>query len=250
MKWYYPDINLYGVPATGKFARSFSIINKKKPVDEDVAQLVEACRRYQDEKISATATNLLLEEQEDEVGTMLADSIGNSVRTVLSTVTGGVRPATAKPPPPKRHTLSPSFVEVVVRPPPSSSPPPQPPLVPKPPRSRARDRKTPTIEEDGFEEVRSNFQTSIFLNFVVDPYFQRALTEVRKRASAAPCGFLSCLVDIVYRKYCNHIAVCRAFFETVGPSENCDDIFGTLCLIAQNNPTDAWRATAEKSFQH
>ncbi|KAK6016029.1 bZIP Maf transcription factor, partial [Ostertagia ostertagi] len=40
----------------------------------------------------------------------------------------------------------------------------------------------------------------------------------------------------VYRMYCNHIAVCRAFFETVGPSENCDDIFGTLCLIAQNNP--------------
>lgn len=33
----------------GKFARSFSIAGKKKPVamDEDVAQLVEACRRYQ-----------------------------------------------------------------------------------------------------------------------------------------------------------------------------------------------------------
>ncbi|KAK6038317.1 hypothetical protein COOONC_24178 [Cooperia oncophora] len=133
-------------------------MGKKKPIDEDVAQLVEACRRYQDEKISATAANLLLEEQEDEVGTMLADSIGNSVRTVLSTVAGGVRPTAAKPPPPqpKRLTLSPSFIEVVVKPPPSS-PPPQQPFVPKPPRARPRverDRKTSTIEEDGFEEVR------------------------------------------------------------------------------------------------
>ncbi|VDK66477.1 unnamed protein product, partial [Cylicostephanus goldi] len=67
-------------------------MGKKKPVDEDVAQLVEACRRYQDEKFCATAANLLLEEQEDEVGALLADSIENSVRTVLSTVAGGVRP--------------------------------------------------------------------------------------------------------------------------------------------------------------
>ncbi|XGW24761.1 hypothetical protein V3C99_006317 [Haemonchus contortus] len=137
--------------ATGKFARSFSIVGKKKPIDEDVAQLVEACRRYQDEKITATATNLLLEEQEDEVGSMLADSIGNSVRTVLSTVAGGVRPATTKPPPPKRHTLSPSFAEVSVKQ--SSSPSPPQPFVPKPPRVLSRDWKTPTIEEDGFEEL-------------------------------------------------------------------------------------------------
>ncbi|KAK5967706.1 hypothetical protein GCK32_009699, partial [Trichostrongylus colubriformis] len=137
----------------GKFARTFSIVGKKKPIDEDVAQLVEACRRYQDEKIGATtATNLLLEEAEDEVGTMLADSIGNSVRTVLSTVTGGVRPTPAvKPPPPKRHTLSPPSVEVVVNTPSMLSPPQA--FVPKPPRARQRDRKSPIIEEDGFEEV-------------------------------------------------------------------------------------------------
>ncbi|KJH51698.1 bZIP Maf transcription factor [Dictyocaulus viviparus] len=66
---------------SGKFARSFSIVGKKKaaPMDDDVAELVEACRRYQDEKFCATAANLLLEEEEDEVGSMLADSIENSV---------------------------------------------------------------------------------------------------------------------------------------------------------------------------
>lgn len=92
---------------------------------------------------------------------MLADSIENSVRTVLS-MAGGVRPTTAKPPPPppKRHTLAPAFIEAAVAKPPPSAPAhlqaPQP-LVPKPPRSRPRERKpaAPTIEEDGFEEVRS-----------------------------------------------------------------------------------------------
>ncbi|EYC24341.1 hypothetical protein Y032_0014g2448 [Ancylostoma ceylanicum] len=135
----------------GKFARSFSIAGKKKPValDEDVAQLVEACRRYQDEKLCATAANLLLEEQEDEVGALLADSIENSVRTVLSTVAGGVRPTAAKPPPPQRTSLTPTFIESVAaaKPMPTPAAP-----VPKPPRSRPRQRKPPTIDEDGFEE--------------------------------------------------------------------------------------------------
>ncbi|EPB78764.1 7 transmembrane receptor [Ancylostoma ceylanicum] len=136
----------------GKFARSFSIAGKKKPValDEDVAQLVEACRRYQDEKLCATAANLLLEEQEDEVGALLADSIENSVRTVLSTVAGGVRPTAAKPPPPQRTSLTPTFIESVAaaKPMPTPAAP-----VPKPPRSRPRQRKPPTIDEDGFEEL-------------------------------------------------------------------------------------------------
>ncbi|CAI2301977.1 unnamed protein product [Caenorhabditis sp. 36 PRJEB53466] len=70
-----------------KFARSFSIVGRKKQgLEDDVQQLVDACRRYQDEKINSSAANLLLEEAEDEVGALLADSIENSMRTVLSTV--------------------------------------------------------------------------------------------------------------------------------------------------------------------
>ncbi|CAL2029264.1 unnamed protein product [Caenorhabditis brenneri] len=75
--------------AASKFARSFSIVGRKKQgLDDDVQQLVDACRRYQDEKINSSAANLLLEEAEDEVGALLADSIENSMRTVLSTVAG------------------------------------------------------------------------------------------------------------------------------------------------------------------
>ncbi|CAB3408217.1 unnamed protein product [Caenorhabditis bovis] len=52
---------------TNKFTRSFSIVGRKKPgLDDDVQQLVEACRRYQDERINSSAANLLLEESEDE----------------------------------------------------------------------------------------------------------------------------------------------------------------------------------------
>ncbi|ETN78182.1 hypothetical protein NECAME_10502 [Necator americanus] len=135
----------------GKFVRSFSIVGKKKPIplDEDVAQLVEACRRYQDEKLCATAANLLLEEQEDEVGALLADSIENSVRTVLSTVAGGPRPTVTKASTPQRMSLTPTFIESVTK---SSAPASHAP-VPKPPRSRPRQKKPPTIEEDGFEEL-------------------------------------------------------------------------------------------------
>ncbi|CAI5439226.1 unnamed protein product [Caenorhabditis angaria] len=80
---------------SSKFARSFSIVGRKKQgLDDDVQQLVEACRRYQDEKINSSGANLLLEEAEDEVGAMLADSIENSMRTVLSTVAGKTVPAT------------------------------------------------------------------------------------------------------------------------------------------------------------
>ncbi|KHJ91361.1 hypothetical protein OESDEN_08774 [Oesophagostomum dentatum] len=102
-----------------------------------------------DEKLCATAANLLLEEQEDEVGALLADSIENSVRTVLSTVAGGVRPTSAKPPAPKRMSLAPGYIESL-----ASKPPGLPPLapIPKPPRLRLHN-KTPTIDEDGFEEV-------------------------------------------------------------------------------------------------
>ncbi|CAO4361706.1 unnamed protein product [Caenorhabditis nigoni] len=75
--------------AASKFSRSFSIVGRKKQgLDDDVQQLVDACRRYQDEKINSSAANLLLEEAEDEVGALLADSIENSMRTVLSTVAG------------------------------------------------------------------------------------------------------------------------------------------------------------------
>ncbi|KAF1770540.1 hypothetical protein GCK72_002359 [Caenorhabditis remanei] len=68
--------------AASKFSRSFSIVGRKKQqgLDDDVQQL--------DEKINSSAANLLLEEAEDEVGALLADSIENSMRTVLSTVAG------------------------------------------------------------------------------------------------------------------------------------------------------------------
>lgn len=69
---------------------------------------------------------------------------------MLSTVAGGVRPTSAKPPAPQRMSLTPTFIEAVV----AAKPMPAPPApVPKPPRSRPRQRKPPTIDEDGFEEV-------------------------------------------------------------------------------------------------
>uniref|UniRef100_A0A8R1DJ07 G_PROTEIN_RECEP_F3_4 domain-containing protein n=1 Tax=Caenorhabditis japonica TaxID=281687 RepID=A0A8R1DJ07_CAEJA len=94
--------------ATSKFARSFSIVGRKKQgLDDDVQQLVDACRRYQDEKINSTAANLLLEESEDEVGALLADSIENSMRTVLSTVAGkAVIPLVPMLPLPSPHTAN------------------------------------------------------------------------------------------------------------------------------------------------
>ncbi|KAF8365679.1 mgl-2 [Pristionchus pacificus] len=96
----------------GRFARTFSMGvggGRKRPVDEDVQQLVDACRRYQlganpneDERLQ-TAQNLLLEESEedeDEVGALLAGSIENSMRTVLQTV--APRAVPSRTPPSKR----------------------------------------------------------------------------------------------------------------------------------------------------
>ncbi|CAD6184781.1 unnamed protein product [Caenorhabditis auriculariae] len=63
--------------ANSTFKRSFSIVGRKKqPMDDDVQQLVEACRRYQDEKLHASSANLLLEETEDEDGPQDGDRRG------------------------------------------------------------------------------------------------------------------------------------------------------------------------------
>ncbi|KHN88099.1 Metabotropic glutamate receptor 5, partial [Toxocara canis] len=87
---------------SSKFARTFSILASKrgsKAMDDEVMQLIDSCRRYQDEKMHGSVSNLLLEEREDdEVGSLLAGSIENSMRTVLSTVTR--RPTTE----PTAHT--------------------------------------------------------------------------------------------------------------------------------------------------
>ncbi|CAJ0947438.1 unnamed protein product, partial [Mesorhabditis belari] len=47
--------------------RTFSIAGKggRKSADDDVQQLVEACRRYQDERIRGVDSNLLLEEPDE-----------------------------------------------------------------------------------------------------------------------------------------------------------------------------------------
>ncbi|CAJ0571112.1 unnamed protein product, partial [Mesorhabditis spiculigera] len=84
-------------PPASKFSRTFSIAGKpgKKVVDDDVQLLVDACRRYQDERLRGAESNLLLEEAEDEgqggdeVGALLVGSIGNSMRAVLSTMGHG-----------------------------------------------------------------------------------------------------------------------------------------------------------------
>uniref|UniRef100_A0A915AL67 G-protein coupled receptors family 3 profile domain-containing protein n=1 Tax=Parascaris univalens TaxID=6257 RepID=A0A915AL67_PARUN len=79
------------VNSSSKFARTFSVLGGKrgsKHIDDEVMQLIDSCRRYQDEKMHGSVSNLLLEEREDdEVGSLLAGSIENSMRTVLSTVT-------------------------------------------------------------------------------------------------------------------------------------------------------------------
>ncbi|KAK0425117.1 hypothetical protein QR680_009040 [Steinernema hermaphroditum] len=79
----------------GRFSRTFSLVGKKA-VDEDVLRLIESCRKYQDEKLHSSVSNLLLEEprEDEEIGTLLADSIDTSMRTLLSTV---ARPPPARP---------------------------------------------------------------------------------------------------------------------------------------------------------
>ncbi|TKR93574.1 hypothetical protein L596_008000 [Steinernema carpocapsae] len=71
----------------GRFSRTFSLVGKKT-VDEDVLRLIESCRKYQDEKLHSSVSNLLLEEprEDEEIGTLLADSIDSGMRTLLSTV--------------------------------------------------------------------------------------------------------------------------------------------------------------------
>ncbi|VDN01111.1 unnamed protein product [Thelazia callipaeda] len=99
---------------SNRIARTFSIISggvtttatrrsTKLQVDDEVRQLIESCRRYQatyfcfdlkDERLQGSVKNLLLEDNEEEkeeenvskVGSLIADSIENSVRTFLSTV--------------------------------------------------------------------------------------------------------------------------------------------------------------------
>uniref|UniRef100_A0A0K0DQB0 Neural retina-specific leucine zipper protein n=1 Tax=Angiostrongylus cantonensis TaxID=6313 RepID=A0A0K0DQB0_ANGCA len=146
----------------GKMMRTFSIAGKRKsePLDEDVARLVEACRRYQDEKLSSTTANLLLEEEEDEVGTMLAGSIENSVRTVLSTMSGGARPTSMISPTSKRQSLTPSHTEEVVAKSLSTQG--------KPARQNPRNRDNNTIEDDGFEEVVELYKEQICLDIGTD----------------------------------------------------------------------------------
>uniref|UniRef100_A0AC35UA74 G_PROTEIN_RECEP_F3_4 domain-containing protein n=1 Tax=Rhabditophanes sp. KR3021 TaxID=114890 RepID=A0AC35UA74_9BILA len=84
-----------------RFKRTFSVAtshHKKKNMDDDVIQLIDSCRRYQNDKMQSTEikepTNLLLQvpeqECEDEPLTeMMKDTIQNSMRTVLSTVNHG-----------------------------------------------------------------------------------------------------------------------------------------------------------------
>lgn len=86
--------------SSSRFARTLSIVGRKQAprmekMDEDVQQLFESCRRYQDERVSAAvaAAEVPVSEEEDEVGCLLADSIETSVRTVLHTV-GPRKPST------------------------------------------------------------------------------------------------------------------------------------------------------------
>uniref|UniRef100_A0AC34RD06 G-protein coupled receptors family 3 profile domain-containing protein n=1 Tax=Panagrolaimus sp. JU765 TaxID=591449 RepID=A0AC34RD06_9BILA len=77
----------------GRFTRTFSVMGpaRRKNLDEDVMQLIDSCRRYQDERMHSTnVQNLLLEEdvEEEDVGQILASSIETGLRTVLSTVGG------------------------------------------------------------------------------------------------------------------------------------------------------------------
>ncbi|CAI4227652.1 unnamed protein product [Auanema sp. JU1783] len=114
-----------------RFVRTFSIAGGKKRttmIDDDVAQLVEACRRYQDEKLHASSANLLLEEEEVEVGSMLADSL-QSMRTVLSTVAGGAVAAAS---------TAPSGAAT---------------------RRRQSLAVSPTVDYDGFEEVPASIMS-------------------------------------------------------------------------------------------
>ncbi|MFH4973537.1 hypothetical protein AB6A40_000246 [Gnathostoma spinigerum] len=71
------------------FARTYSVIGRKrsKQIDEDVLQLIDSCRRYQEQKARGSITNYLFDERpEDEVNALLADSINSSFRAVLGTV--------------------------------------------------------------------------------------------------------------------------------------------------------------------
>uniref|UniRef100_A0A915PZJ0 G-protein coupled receptors family 3 profile domain-containing protein n=1 Tax=Setaria digitata TaxID=48799 RepID=A0A915PZJ0_9BILA len=100
------------IKTSSKFARTFSIISgsaniagtsnahqgiKQLQVDDEVQQLIDSCRRYQvsqDEqrRLHGSVKNLLLEEKEEQnenIGCLLADSM----RTVLSTVSRQVLPA-------------------------------------------------------------------------------------------------------------------------------------------------------------
>uniref|UniRef100_A0A183D260 G_PROTEIN_RECEP_F3_4 domain-containing protein n=1 Tax=Gongylonema pulchrum TaxID=637853 RepID=A0A183D260_9BILA len=86
---------------SSKVGRTFSIMSgaypsrrgiKQLQLDDDVRQLIDSCRRYQDERMQGPAKNLLLEESED-VGCLIVDSIENSMRTVLSTVSARALPS-------------------------------------------------------------------------------------------------------------------------------------------------------------
>ncbi|VDN50893.1 unnamed protein product [Dracunculus medinensis] len=81
------------------FARTFSVLGGKrgsKMINDDVMQLIECCRRYQDEKFQRITSLLPEEPEDDEVSNLLVESIEKSMRTVLSTVAR--RPLCGNPP--------------------------------------------------------------------------------------------------------------------------------------------------------
>ncbi|KAI1713584.1 receptor family ligand binding region domain-containing protein [Ditylenchus destructor] len=103
--------------ASSRFMRTFSVMggggiagatngsetpSRRKTLDDDVLQLIDSCRRYQDERLhSHQIQNFLLEEEgileeEEHVTQLLAGTIEKGMRTMLSTVSKTASIATPK----------------------------------------------------------------------------------------------------------------------------------------------------------
>ncbi|KAI6203700.1 G-PROTEIN-RECEP-F3-4 domain-containing protein [Aphelenchoides besseyi] len=83
--------------SVSRFTRAFSVMGahaggqRRKTMEEDVLNLIDSCRRYQDERLNSTAIvqNMLLEENledEDTAASAIANTIEKGMRSVLSTV--------------------------------------------------------------------------------------------------------------------------------------------------------------------
>uniref|UniRef100_A0A0K0EYK3 G_PROTEIN_RECEP_F3_4 domain-containing protein n=1 Tax=Strongyloides venezuelensis TaxID=75913 RepID=A0A0K0EYK3_STRVS len=79
-----------------RFKRQLSISHGKKKIGEDVIQLIDSCRKYQEDRLHSTEINapknLLLEVEEDDdtedehISGIIKNTLQNQMRTVLSTV--------------------------------------------------------------------------------------------------------------------------------------------------------------------